>query len=169
MTEQQPSGWPDTPIQDLDDDEREALLNQAGPTGEAARQAWNQYQEDQERTTQPTGQAVIEERERLVEEGTIPPEPEAEEADEEAEEGEEGEEEGEAGEMGEAEAEMAGAVREEHPEASGPSDRAEAERKAAERGYTIRDWGTSGDWRVIDPKTGRQVARSALDEPLPTG
>lgn len=47
------------------------------------------------------------------------------------------------------------------------TEREQAERKASLRDLEIRSYGTAGDWRVFDPKTGRQVAKRALDAPLP--
>lgn len=46
------------------------------------------------------------------------------------------------------------------PAASGMT-REDAEQIAAQRGYTIRDWGTSGDWRVVDG-SGQVVSRDVL-------
>jgi hypothetical protein len=50
-----------------------------------------------------------------------------------------------------------------------PTEREQAEQKASLRDLEIRSYGTAGDWRVFDPKTGRQVAKRALDAPLPAG
>lgn len=145
--------WPDVPINELDDGEREALLQQAGPVGEQARLAWNAYQAENPEGDDPA--AVAKERQRLTELGQVPPED-------------------------------AGALREQAP--SGPpqatpstaaadasaggggdtgsaSERADAEKKAAKRGLEIRDYGTEGQWRVYDAKTGRMVSRAVLDEP----
>lgn len=54
-------------------------------------------------------------------------------------------------------------------ETGAPTEREQAEQKASLRDLEIRSYGTAGDWRVFDPKTGRQVAKRALDAPLPAG
>jgi hypothetical protein len=58
---------------------------------------------------------------------------------------------------------------EEEAETGEPTEREQAETKAAARGLEVRDYGTAGDWRVYDPATGRQVAKSRLDDPIPAG
>lgn len=149
-------------IEEIPDDEREALLQQAGPAGEQARMAWQRYQEEQGQEKGDEPAAIAKERQRLTELGQIPPEdaealkaqapvgaPIETDATRAAEAGA-----GEAGEGALAEAGEANA------------ERAEAERKASERGLEIRDYGTNGEWRVYDPATGRMVSRSLLDEPV---
>ena len=57
----------------------------------------------------------------------------------------------------------------ENVEPSPDKERAEAEKAAKARGLEIRDWGTEGAWRVFEAKTGRMVAKSALETPLKAG
>lgn len=137
--------WPDVPINEVPDDEREALLAQAGPVGEQARLAWNAYQADNPEGDDPA--AVARERQRLAEMGMAPPE------------------EATGTGTGTATAEI-DTPEEEAAETGTQTERQAAEAKAAERGLEIRDFGTAGDWRVYDPATGRQVAKSRLDEPV---
>lgn len=167
--------WPDVPINEVPDAEREALLNQAGPVGESARLAWNAYQERE--GAAPGGEdasAVARERTRLSEMGQAPPE-DAQAVKAQAAVGPRvttpTTEAVEAGTHGPG-ASGAGEGASGMPGASGASDagssysRADADQRAAQRGLEVRDYGTSGDWRVYDPATGRQVAKSKLDEPV---
>lgn len=144
--------WPDAPIEEIDADEREALLKQAGPVGENARMAWKAYQDEHPDRENPT--TIARERTRLADMGQLPPE------------------EGVA-----AEAAVKGEPAPEPPAAAGAGagdievdapgtgdDRAQAEAKAAKLGLEIRDYGTAGEWRVYDPATGRMVAKSRLEE-----
>lgn len=147
-------------IDQIPDDEREVLLQQAGPMGEQARMAWQEHQRGQPQVDDAA--SIARERQRLTELGQAPPE-DADALREQAPIGQEVET--EATRAAEASAGPAGegALVEGGEEKEA---RAEAERKASERGLEIRDYGTSGDWRVYDPKTGRQVAKSLLDEPV---
>jgi len=52
------------------------------------------------------------------------------------------------------------------PSPGDTGDRAVAEKKALERGLEIRDFGTAGDWRVYDPKTGKMASKQRLEEPI---
>lgn len=136
-------------IDEISDDEREVLLVQAGPVGEQARLAWQAYQDDRPKAEE--AHAVERERVRLQEMGQIPTEP-AEAVEEDLDEEDEDEDEEEA------EATDADAATD---PASDP-ERALAERQAAVLHLQIRDFGTAGDWRLYDPATGRQVAKSVL-------
>src|SRR5215467_1781589 len=140
MAETEEAHWPQVPIEDVSDEERKGLLLQAGPAGEAARVQWQQYQEARQRATVVSG-PIAEEYQRLAEAGEIPPSsataaPETDEEgeDEEDEEGQEDDEE--------------------------DMVRALAQQKAEALGYEIRDWGSQGEWRVYDPKTGRLVSKA---------
>jgi len=143
MAETEEAHWPQVPIEDVSDEERKGLLLQAGPAGEAARVQWQQYQEARQRATVVSG-PIAEEYQRLAEAGEIPPSsataaPETDEEgeDEEDEEGQEDDEE--------------------------DMVRALAQQKAEALGYEIRDWGSQGEWRVYDPKTGRLVSKAVLE------
>jgi len=215
--------WPDIPINEVPDDEREALLHQAGPVGEQARLAWNAYQENQNPTDDEDAAAVARERTRLSEMGMAPPEdagalraqaargPRVETPTTRvAEAGTHGRPPGQSGAVAAGTAEgatpgsrvpnppspisSAQAERvsppedddrarqveearhraaaqperdrqmDEDAETGDKAERAAAEKKAKAKGLEIRDFGTAGDWRVYDPKSGRQVARDKLDE-----
>jgi hypothetical protein len=154
--------WGDAGVEiwEIDDQERAALMAQAGPVGEAARQAWQQYLEQRQREEAlgraPTSEEVPEERERLARRGGLPQAVAAE-----ARAGRQA-----AGIQEATEAAVAEAEADEGDVEGEEDERAEAERLAAERGLEIRDYGTAGEWRVYDPRTGRMVSRSALDEPV---
>jgi hypothetical protein len=158
--------WGDAGVEiwEIDDQERQALMAQAGPVGEAARQAWQQYLEQRQREEalgrSPTSEEVPEERERLARRGGLPQAVAAE-----ARAGRQAAGIQEATEAAVAEAEEGEADEGEADEGDVEDERAEAERLAAERGLEIRDYGTAGEWRVYDPRTGRMVSRSALEEP----
>ena len=150
--------WPDLPINEVPDDEREALLQQAGPVGEQARLAWNAYQAEHPQGDDPA--AIAKERQRLTEMGQTPPE----DAEALAQQSPTGPEVStpstQAAQASTPAPGSAGAPEEvdtpeeEEAETGAQTEREEAEAKAAERGLEIRDFGTSGDWRVYDPKTG---------------
>ena len=143
--------WPDVRIEDVDDAERAALLRQAGPAGEQARVQWQQYQESQQRTASPDPSSVRDELERLWHAPTAAPAgPPVVEGEDEGED-----EDDEPDEVSDVEIVA-------DDDAPDP-ERAEAERKAAALGLEVRDWGEDA-WRVYDPKTGKLVAKSRLDE-----
>lgn len=146
MAEMEEAHWPQVPIEDVSDEERKGLLLQAGPAGEAARVQWQQYQEARQRATVVSG-PIAEEYQRLAEAGEIPPSS-ATAAPETEEEGEEGEDEEDEEGQEDDEEDMA---------------RALAQQKAEALGYEIRDWGSQGEWRVYDPKTGRLVSKAVLE------
>jgi hypothetical protein len=117
-------------IEEISDEEREALMQQAGPIGENARLAWQDYlrehpEEDVAREEETTRQAEMGQTASTV---TVT---------------------------------AAGAEESASGEASALC-RAEAERRASAMGLEVRDFGTAGDWRLYDPATGRQVAKSKL-------
>jgi hypothetical protein len=205
--------WPDAAIEDLEDDEREMLLRQAGPTGEMARHAWQQYQEREEReggVEEP--HAVEAEQRRLQEMGQTagsPTDPNAPMtgggtvttpgAGGTGAGGVSGTSEmgGTAGgtntsttgtntpapststpsttgpantvnttsTSGPAAGEVIDTPEEEAAETGTQTERQQAEARAAELGLEVRDAGSAGDWRVYDPKTGRQVAKSTVLAP----
>jgi hypothetical protein len=157
--------WPDYPINEIDAEEREMLLQQAGVVGENARMAWEAYQREEQGQDGDEPQGVMKEQVRLQEMGQPAPpapprtgDPEVDRGsyptgplggtlpDSETDEVEEGDAQGAAAETG------------------GEDERKQAEAKAKDRGLEIRDYGTTGEWRVYDPSTGRQVAKSRLDE-----
>lgn len=138
--DEEPKGWPHEPIQDIPEADRDALLQSGGPTGEMARLAWDEYRKTQ-------GEAV-------ASAPTAPSPATTEEAPQDPEQ--------------EAYVPM-GASTSAAPaegDTGAPSERQEAEAKAAERGLEIRDYGTAGEWRVYDTATGKQVAKSRLDAPV---
>jgi hypothetical protein len=170
--------WPDAPIEEIPAEEREALLKQAGPPGEMARVAWARYQEEQRDDRGDEPAAVMKEQTRLQEMGAPV-----------------GENYGPVHDQGDVvRAEQHSAVRQamspeqavktpigqEHVpgqadqgsgqnETGSAQDRADAEKKAKKLNLEIRDYGAAGEWRVYDPATGRQVARSRLDESPTSG
>ena len=85
--------------------------------------------------------------------------------DEDVDQEEADDEEAEDAEEGEAVPSPTGAA----PGTASLGDRAVAEQKARDRGLEIRDFGTSGDWRVFDPATGKMVSKLRLEEPVNTG
>jgi hypothetical protein len=152
--EEEQKGWPYQEVQDLDPEEREELLKQAGPVGEAVRMAWIAYQASQAAAGQ--GEPVTVPPSLMT---AAQPHPEAEGGEPDPPEVVRA--------APEAPIDQGVDTEEEDDETGTESDRQAAERKAAERGLEVRDFGTAGDWRVYDPNTGRQVAKSALDAPLP--
>ena len=169
--------WPDIPINEVPDDEREALMQQAGPVGEQARLAWNAYQENQQ-TGDEDPASVARERQRLAELGQAPPEdaqavraqaaqgPRVETPTTQAAQAStQGRPPGQSGAVAAGTAEGAGMAEEdEAAETGAKAERADAEKKAKKLGLEVRDFGTSGDWRLYDPETGRQVSKARLDE-----
>lgn len=162
--------WPAAPIEELDDQEREMLLQQAGPTGEMARHAWQQYQEREEREHGPgtsrggdEPQAVAREAQRLQEMGQVARERGSTPTDPKTP----------MTPGGSVIAPGAGGpeatktpldepVEDEAAETGSGTERERAEKRAGELGLEVRDYGTAGDWRVYDPATGRQVAKSTV-------
>jgi len=133
--------WPDLPINEVPEDELAVLLKQAGPVGEQARLAWESYKANNPDVEDPA--AIERERQRLAELGQTPPEDEAS-----------------APEASTADAEAMDAA----TTSTSPMSRAEAEQRAGALGLEVRDFGTAGDWRLYDKATGRQVAKSRLEE-----
>src|SRR5262245_3083380 len=109
--------------------------------GENARMEWQAYQEREKAERGDEPQAVERETQRLQEmglagagtSGSAPPAPPEVDTPEE-----------------------------ETAETGTPTDRERAEARAAELGLEVRAYGDAGDWRVYDPKTGRQVAKSTV-------
>lgn len=188
--------WPDAPIEELEDDEREALLKQAGPTGEMARHAWQQYQEREEREQGVEEPHAVEAEQRRLQEmgqtGGSPTDPNSPMtgggtvttpgAGGTGAGGVSGTSEmggttgtgtttGPANTVnatsttGPAAGEVIDTPEEAAAETGTQTERQQAEARAAELGLEIRDAGSAGDWRVYDPKTGRQVAKSTVLTP----
>lgn len=164
--------WPDAPIEDIPAEEREALLKQAGPPGEMARVAWQRYQDEhRDRGDEPN--AVMREQTRLQEMGAPVGENYGPVHDtDDAVRAEQHSAARQAMSPEQAVKTPIGQERVEHVpgqdqgngESGSAQDRADAEAKAKKLSLEIRDYGAAGEWRVYDPATGRQVAKSRLDE-----
>lgn len=57
--DERPKGWPHQPIQDLEPEERDALLASGGPVGEMARVAQAQYENAQKREAEGPVQGAV--------------------------------------------------------------------------------------------------------------
>ena len=152
-------GDPGVTIDMVPPEEHEVYMKQAGPVGKAYRTEWERYQNEERQARGDEPNAVARERTRLEERGEVPPADVPPGPDDP----------GGAKDMAAAEAEVDDDEDDEDDELEAPeaetgsqTEREKAEASAKRLGLEVRDYGTAGDWRVYDPATGRQVAKSTV-------